>query len=143
MGRVINNNTPGKRRNHMMRTIAEILRRLGQQQGAITDEVRDMTAIIVYCLRDIDDSIIETIQAWEKRGYWKKADKFQLEWMWSEQYAKKLEKLIQDDNWSSLPEIMMQLFPHFADIEINKMTRNPNEWEGAYDRLIEEMEIDN
>ena len=136
MGRVINNNTPGKKRNAMMRTIAEILRRLGQQNGEINDDVRDMTAMIVFCLREIDESIIETIKAWEKRGYWQKADKFQLEWMWSEQYAIKLEKLIREDNWSSLPEVMMKLFPHFADIEINKLTRNPDEWDGAYERLI-------
>ena len=140
MGRVINNNTPGKRRNHMMRTIAEILRRLGQQGGDITDDVRDMTAMIIYCLRDIDASIIETIKAWEKRGYWKKADKFQLDWMWSEQYAQKLERLIREDNWHMLPDVMMQLFPHFTSIEINKMTRKPSTWEGAYDRLIEELE---
>ena len=138
MGRVINNNTPGKRRNAMMRTIAEILRRLGQHNGDITDEVRDMTAMIVFCLREIDDSIIDTIKAWEKRGYWQKADKFQLAWMWSEQYAKKLETLIRDDNWTQLPEIMMKLFPHFASIEINKMTRKPSDWQGTYDRLMEE-----
>ena len=53
MGRVINNNTPGKRRNAMMRTIAEILRRLGQHNGDITDEVRDMTAMIVFCLPSV------------------------------------------------------------------------------------------
>ena len=138
MGRVINNNTPGKRRSSMMRTIAEILRRLGQHKGDITDEVRDMTAMIVFCLRDIDDSIIETIKAWEKRGYWQKADKFQLEWMWSEQYAKKLETLIREENWHELPETMMKLFPHFASIEIIKMTRKPSDWEGTYDRLMDE-----
>lgn len=139
MGRVINNNTPGKRRHAMMRTIAEILRRLGQQGGHITDDVRDMTAMIVYCLRDIDASIIDTIKAWEKRGYWQKADKFQLEWMWSEQYAKTLERLIRDEDWQKLPEIMMQLFPYFASIEINKMTRNPKDWEGAHERLLDEQ----
>ena len=138
MGRVINNNTPGKRRSSMMRTIAEILRRLGQHKGDITEEVRDMTAMIVFCLRDIEDSIIETIKAWEKRGYWQKADKFQLEWMWSEQYAKKLETLIREENWHELPETMMKLFPHFASIEINKMTRKPSDWEGTYDRLMDE-----
>ncbi|GAB5490247.1 MAG: hypothetical protein Phog2KO_04620 [Phototrophicaceae bacterium] len=138
MGRVINNNTPGKRRNAMMRTIAEILRRLGQHNGDITDEVRDMTAMIVFCLREIDESIIDTIKAWEKRGYWQKADKFQLTWMWSEQYAKQLETLIRDDNWNQLPEIMMKLFPHFASIEINKMTRKPNDWVGTYDKLMSE-----
>lgn len=139
MGRVINTNNPGKRRNAMMRTIAEILRSLGQQGGEINDEVRDMTATIVYCLREIDESIIETIKAWEKRGYWQKADKFQQEWMWSEVAAKRLEKMVKEDNWAALPEHMMKLFPHFSDIVINKMTRKPSDWEGAYDRLMQEI----
>lgn len=138
MGRVINNNTPGKRRNAMMRTIAEILRRLGQHSGDINDDVRDMTAMIVFCLREIDGSIIDTIKAWEKRGYWQKADKFQLEWMWSEQFATRLEKLVREENWNALPEVMMGLFPHFTSIQISKMTRNPSDWDGAYQRLIEE-----
>lgn len=138
MGRVINNNTPGKKRSHMMRTIAEILRRLGQKGGTVDDEVRDMVAMVVFCLREIDDSIIETIKAWEKRGYWQKADRFQREWMWSGDYATKLERLINDDNWGPLPDVLMQLFPHFADIEINRLTRNPEDWIGAYDRLLSE-----
>lgn len=139
MGRVINTNNPGKRRNAMMRTIAEILRRLGQEGGEINDEVRDMVATIVFCLRDIDESIIETIKAWEKRGYWQKADKFQQEWLWAEALANRLEKMLKEDNWVALPENMMKLFPHFSDIEVNKMTRNSADWEGAYDRLMEEL----
>lgn len=138
MGRVINNNTPGKKRSHMMRTIAEILRRLGQKGGTVDDDVRDMTAMIVFCLREIDESIIETIKAWEKRGYWQKADRFQREWMWSGDYATKLERIVRDENWSSMPDVMMQLFPHFADIEINRLTRNPDDWQGAYERLLED-----
>ncbi|MEL6403998.1 MAG: hypothetical protein AAFR81_06525 [Chloroflexota bacterium] len=138
MGRVINNNTPGKKRSHMMRTIAEIVRRLGQKGGTVDDDVRDMTAMIVFCLREIDESIIETIKAWEKRGYWQKADRFQREWMWSGDYATKLERIVRDENWSSMPDVMMQLFPHFADIEINRLTRNPDEWQGAYERLLED-----
>lgn len=139
MGRVINTNTPGKRRNAMMRTIAEILRRIGQQGGEVNDSIRDMVATIIYCLREIDDSIIDTIKAWEKRGYWQKADKFQQEWMWAELSAKRLEKILKDDNWTTLPEDMMKLFPHFSDIVINKMTRKPSDWEGAYDKLMEEL----
>lgn len=139
MGRVINTNNPGKRRNAMMRTIAEILRRLGQEGGEINDEVRDMVATIVFCLRNIDESIIETIRAWEKRGYWQKADKFQQEWLWAEALANRLEKMLKEDNWVALPENMMKLFPHFSDIEVNKMTRNSADWEGAYDRLMEEL----
>jgi hypothetical protein len=141
LGRVINTNTPGKRRNAMMRTIAEILRRLGQQGGDVDDAVRDMVATIVYCLREIDESIFDTIKAWEKRGYWQKADKFQQEWLWAELSAKRLENMLKEDDWASLPEYMMKLFPHFSNIVVNKMTRKPSDWEGAFDKLMEELTL--
>jgi hypothetical protein len=140
MGRVINTNAPAKRRSHLMRTIAEIIRRLGQHQGEINDEVRDMVAMIVLCLREIDDGIVESIQAWEKRGYWQKADKFQQEWLWTGNMASKIEKMLRTDDWDSLPEVMMKLFPHFSSIVVNKLTRNPDEWEGCYDRLMQKSE---
>ncbi len=140
MGRVINTNSPGKRRNYAMRTIAEMLRRLGQKQGDVDAEAKDMLATVCYCLREIDEGVIESIEAWEKRGYWKKADKFQLEWMWTGDMAKRIQKLLIDENWDALPEVMMKLFPHFADIEINKMMRNASVWEGRYDQLMSEIE---
>ena len=49
MGRVINTNSPGKRRSFHMRTIAEILRRLTQKSD-VDEEVRDMLAMVVFAL---------------------------------------------------------------------------------------------
>ena len=137
MARVINTNNPGKRRNSYMRTCAEILRRLSQQKE-INEDTKDMVAMLVYSLRSVDETVEESIRAWEKRGYWKKADDFQQKWWWSSLMATALEKLVINDNWDTLPDMMVKLFPHFADIQINKMTRNPSEWEGAYRKFMEE-----
>lgn len=137
MSRVINTNSPQKRRNHHMRTIAEILRRVGQKSG-VDDEVKDMVSEIVFCLRDIDATIAESVDAWEKRKYWKKADDFQEKWWWASQYAKSVEKLVRDAKWDDLPTLMMKLFPHFADIEINKMMRDERDWLGSYEKLMVE-----
>lgn len=137
MARVINTNSPQKRRTHLMRTIAEILRRLGQKQG-IDDEARDMLATVVFCLRDIDETITESIQAWEKRNYYKKADDFQEKWWWASQYAPRVEKLVRTEQWSDLPDLMMKMFPYFADIEINKSMRSEKDWQGNYDILMAE-----
>jgi len=138
MARVINTNNPGKRRNSFMRTSAEILRRLSQQKE-IDEDTKDMVAMLVYCLRGIDGTVEESITAWEKRGYWKKADDFQQKWWWTSLMETSLRKLVETDDWDKLPEIMVKLFPHVADIKINKMTRNPKEWEGTYRKLMEEI----
>lgn len=135
MARVINTNSPGKRRNAHMRTIAEILRHLSQQRE-VDQQTHDMVAMLVFCLRAIDDTVEESVRAWEKRGYWKKADDFQQKWWWSTLMANAIEKLLRNESWDDLPEAMIKLYPHFADIQVNRMTRDPAEWAGAYHKII-------
>ena len=135
MARVINTNSPGKRRNAHMRTIAEILRHLSQQRE-VDGQTKDMVAMLVYCLRGVDDTVEESITAWEKRGYWKKADDFQQKWWWSSLMAAAIMELLQEGDWDNLPELMIKLYPHFADIRVNRLTRDPADWQGAYQRLL-------
>lgn len=135
MARVINTNSPGKRRSAHMRTIAEILRHLSQQRE-VDQQTKDMTAMLVHCLRGIDDTVEESVRAWEKRGYWKKADDFHQKWWWSTLMANAIEELLRTENWDDLPQAMVKLYPHFADIQINRLTRNPAEWAGAYHRIL-------
>ena len=139
MARVINTNSPGKRRGAHMRTIAEILRRLSQAR-AITPETKDDVAWLVYCLRGIESTVEESMTAWEKRGYWKKADDFQQKWWWAARLAHSLEALIKSESWDELPEAMVKLFPHVSDIQISRMTRDPKTWQGAHARLMRELE---
>ncbi len=135
MARVINTNSPGKRRKAHMRTIAEILRHLSQQRE-VDQQTHDMVAMLVYCLRGIDDTVEESVRAWEKRGYWKKADDFQQKWWWSTLMANAIEELLRAESWDDLPEMMIKLYPHFADIQVNRMTRDPAKWAGAYRRIL-------
>jgi hypothetical protein len=137
MGRVINIDSTGKNRNYHRRTIAELLRRLSQQQD-ITDETRDMVAAVVFSLRAIDAGIESSAAAWEKRDYWIKADNFRSEWGWVGQVASDITQMAHDDQWENLPQIMAQLIPRFADIKVAKFTRKPELWRGAYDELMGE-----
>lgn len=137
MARVINTNSPGKRRNKHMRTIAEILRHLGQKT-TIDDNSKDMVAAVIFSLRAIEATVEESAVAWEKRGYWKKADDFQQKWWWCSLSSASLEKLVRSDDWEQIPEAMFKLFPHFADIKINRLTRDPRDWIGMYSKLMRE-----
>ena len=137
MARVINTNSPGKRRKAHIRTIAEILRLLAQQK-TIDSQSKDMVAAIIFCLRGIDATVEESIVAWEKRGYWKKADDFQQKWWWCQLMANSMEEMVKADAWDQLPETMAKLFPHIADIKINKMTRKSDIWSGSYGKLMRE-----
>ncbi|HEX2620522.1 MAG TPA: hypothetical protein VHL11_10250, partial [Phototrophicaceae bacterium] len=127
MSRVINPDNPGKKRNQLMRTGAELLRRLSQKSG-IDDDARDMLAMLVFCLREIDDGIEESSKAWEKRDYWIKAEEFRQRWAWAGQSADELKSMIFREDWAALPPYMLKLFPKFAEIKITKYTRDESTW---------------
>lgn len=138
MSRVINTDSPGKRRNQLMRTAAELLRHLSQKPG-IDDEAKDMLALLVYCLREIDAGIDESARAWEKRDYWMKSEEFRQRWRWAGEMAIMLETVVIEEHWDSMPEIMIKLYPHFSDITVSKFTRKATLWQGAYQRLLKDQ----
>jgi hypothetical protein len=135
MSRVINIDNPTKRRNHNRRTIAELLRRLSQKPG-IDEEAKDLAAAIVLALQDITAGVEQTALAWEKRDYWLKAERFIRQWEWAAEVAANMDDVIRHDAWDLLPELLAELFPRFADIQIKKMTRKPDTWQGAYQELM-------
>lgn len=137
MSRIINLNSPGKIRSHHQRTIAEILRHIGDKP-AIDDEAKDMTATLVFSLREIYATVDQSATAWEKRGYWMKADRFLREWLWAAEMAANVEDVVRNDAWDLLPQLLGQLLPHTSDIQIKVSTRAPATWQGAYRRLIAE-----
>jgi hypothetical protein len=137
MGKVINPDSNGKKRNQLMRTGAEILRRLSQKQD-LDDEARDMVAALVFIFREIDSGVEESAAVWEKRDYWVKAEEFRQRWSWPGRSADQLQALIFGDQWQNLPPMMVKLLPYFNDIKITKMMRKEDEWIGQYSRLMNE-----
>lgn len=137
MSRVINTDSTGKQRNQIMRTGAEILRRLSQK-STIDAEVKDMLAMLVYCFREIEEGIDQSAQAWEKRDYWVKAEELRQRWSWPGDVSDQIQAMIFQEDWNMLPALMVKLLPRFADIKITKLTRNETLWEGTYERLMKE-----
>lgn len=137
MSRVINFADPGKRRNHERRTIAEVLRHL-MLKRTLDQEAKDMAATLVFCLREIAETVDVSVAAWEKRNYYVKADRFCREWEWVLPTATRLRDLIVQQRWEQLPPALAQLAPHLADIHITKMTRDPSAWQFAHSRLLGE-----
>jgi hypothetical protein len=137
MSRIIATETPGKTRNQLRRTIAEALRHLSQK-SRMDEEVKDLSAIIVYCLHGMADTVDQTTEAWEKRDYYMKAERFREQWRWLEPMADQLSAAIYRERWNELPSVLAELMPYFADVKIKRMTRKPTLWRGAYERLMGE-----
>jgi len=91
MSRVINLDSVGKERTHLTKSIVIALRTLAKQTE-VDEATRDLSAFIALALMRINATIDISVQAWEKRGYWVKADKFRMEWMWTKQMGEQMRR---------------------------------------------------
>lgn len=121
-----------------MRSCAEVLRLLAQR-ASFDDEAKDMTAFLIFNLREIYKIIDESAQAWDERNYWKKAEGLREKWRWTRIIADKLTKLVVANKWQRVPEAMFELIPHFQSITIVKLTRDADWWMGAHAALLKEQ----
>lgn len=135
MGRVISIDNPGKTRSQYRRTVAEALRRLSQKPS-LDDEARDLAALIVFSLHGIADTVDQAIEAWEKRDYYMKAERFREQWRWLEPCTDELSAIIYEGRWAQLPAVLARLTPYFADVTVTQLTRKPSLWKGAYERFM-------
>ncbi len=127
--------TPAKRRHAHMRSCAEVLRLLAQRP-AFDDEAKDMAAFLVFNLRDIYQIIDESAQAWDERGYWRKAEKLRDDWRWTHLAAKDLDTLIRKQRWQDVPVKLIELVPHFQSVTVTTITRDADWWCGAHRALL-------
>jgi hypothetical protein len=135
MSRIININNPSKVRNQNQRTIAEILRRIGAK-STIDDETKDMVATIVFLLREIFAGVESSAEAWEKKGYWMKSDRYLRQWEWTAEVAANLEDVIRNKAWDLLPRVLADILPFVSEVQIKTMTRPKSTWQGNYKKLI-------
>ncbi len=127
--------TPAKKRHAHMRSCAEVLRLLAQR-GAFDDEACDMTAFLVFNLRDIYKTIDESAHAWDERNYWKKAEALRQTWRWTRIAADRLEALLRAGQWEALPPVLIDLVPRFNSITVTAITRDADWWCGALRALL-------
>lgn len=135
MSRVIQTGeTPAKRRQMALRSAAEVLRLLAERPR-FDEESQDMSAFLVFNLREIYKTIDESAQVWDERNYWKKSEALRAKWRWSHLAANELEDLLLKRRWEEVPPVLIGLIPHFSGVTINTITRDSDWWCGAYRAL--------
>lgn len=140
MARIINTgDTAAKRRRSHIRSCAEGIRILAGSEY-FDEEGMDIAAFIVFNLKGIYKSIDESALAWDDRNYWKKAEALRDKWYWSKKSAETMTDLILNSRWTEVQDHLITLFPHFADVTINQLTRNSDWWVGALAELKREAE---
>jgi hypothetical protein len=134
MGRVINPESAGKDRTRLTKAIVISIRELAQQ-AAPSAESRDMAAFVALALEEIAAGIDISVLAWEKRGYWVKADRFRLDWLWAGHYAPKMREAVLADDWATIAAAMAQTAQKLSKVQVAANHRLGMPWVGAYNVL--------
>jgi hypothetical protein len=137
LGRVINLDNVGKQRNLLVRSVVLALRELSLQE-AVNDLTRDLAAYVVLSLQAIAGTIDMSVEAWEKRGYWLKADRFRLEWAWSEKLGKSMEQALVKSDWQSVALDAAKIAEKLNGIKLPKRHRMGTPWDGAWKKLVKQ-----
>jgi len=137
LSRLIKTDTAGKDRTRLTKSIVLAVRELAKQKD-VTPEAKDLAAFIVMALQTISEGIDESVAAWEKRGYWVKADRFRMEWIWTGQYAEKMKVALFTNDWGTIAMLMPQIAMKLNKIQIAENHRLGTPWVGVYKRMMEE-----
>jgi hypothetical protein len=134
VSRIINIDSTGKQRGQLTRAVAMALRQLSQQTefGA---EARDLAAFIALALQTVHAGIDSSVAAWEKRGYWVKADRFRMEWAWTGATSERMRAAVLTDDWTTVAQISMQAAQRLDGVQVSAGSRIGQPWKGAFDRL--------
>jgi hypothetical protein len=134
LSRVINPDSAGKERGRLSKAIVVAVRELAllQQPGP---ESRDLAAFISMTLAAIAGTIELSVAAWEKRGYWVKADKFRMEWAWAENLSKKIIEAALLDDWGKVALVAAQIAERLSKVTIPIKSTIGNPWVGAWKKI--------
>jgi hypothetical protein len=134
LSRIISPESAGKERNRLVKAIVVAVRELAKQRdpGA---ESRDLVAFIALALETISEGIDKSVVAWEKRGYWVKADKFRMEWSWAGPLSEKMRIAILADDWAGIAQIAAHAAMRLNRITVSTGHRLGRPWVGAWNEL--------
>jgi hypothetical protein len=134
MSRIINPETAGKERTQLTRAIVLALREL-MKKNTVDEQTQDLVAFISLALTTISESIDSSVAAWEKRGYWIKADRFRMEWAWTESQGSALRKALFADDWATVAQVSAQVMQKLKDVVVPRRNQIGTPWVGAWERL--------
>ncbi len=134
MSRVINLDSAGKDRTRLTKAVVVAIRELAQQPDTGA-ESRDLAAFIVLALAAISETIDVSVAAWEKRGYWVKADKFRMDWVWAGQCAAKMRRGLLAEDWNAVAQTVALIAQKLGKVEVSSGHRLGRPWVGAWNEL--------
>ena len=108
------------------------------KQDSTNGQTRDLAAFIALALEAISETIEVSVTAWEKRGYWVKADRFRMEWAWAGRLGSAIRTAVMNDDWPTVAISAAQVAEKLNSVKVPQRHQLGTPWEGAWTRLREE-----
>ena len=137
MSRIVNSQSTRRERAQLVRAIVVAIRELSRQ-SSFGDEARDLASFLVLALRTVLKGVDASAKAWEKRGYWVKADRFRMDWDWAEPLADKLQAAILAADEPLVASLVMRAAQRLGSVQVSANPRVGRPWAGAYARMTVE-----
>lgn len=134
MSRVINPEGAGKERTRLVKSIVLAMREL-MRQSEPNEHSRDLAAYIALALFEVNETVESSVVAWEKKGYWVKADRFRMDWVWAERYGRQMRDAVMNDDWATIAMTVAQLGQKLNNVDVPVRHRLGTPWEGAFQHL--------
>ena len=137
MSRIIKTQTAAKQRTQLLRAVVLAVRELAQQSEP-NNTAYDAAAFLALALENIHQTIDASVAAWEKRGYWVKADRFRMDWDWTRRYGEAMRKDVLAQDWASVAANTAEIFGRVNNVKVPKRHKLGTPWTGAYQKLLDE-----
>jgi hypothetical protein len=134
LGRIIKTGSPGRDRQLFEKGIVLAINELTRQSG-MDEDTLDLLAYISLSLNAISNTIDQSVAAWEKRGYWVKADRYRMEWIWAGNLGEVLKQAILTEDWANAVNIVGQVTEKLSVVKIAQNNRMGSPWVGSYKKL--------
>jgi len=134
LSRIINPEGAAKERIRLTRAIVLALRELMRQQD-LSESSRDLAAFIGMALHDLYATVDSSVGAWEKRGYWVKAERFRMEWEWSQYQGDKMVSAILVEDWGAVAQVAATTGQKLMKVSVPVRHKIGTPWVGAYQQL--------
>lgn len=134
MSRIINPEGAGKERGRLVKSIVLSMREL-MRQSEPNQTSRDLASYIALALLEITQTVESSVIAWEKKGYWVKADRFRMEWAWTERMGGQMKQAVLNDDWATIAMTVAQLGSKMNTVDVPVRHRLGAPWVGAWEQL--------
>ena len=139
LSRIINPDGAGKERTRLTKEVVLAIREL-MRQTQPDEHSRDLAAFITLALEEINGTVETSVVAWEKRGYWVKADRYRMEWIWSAQLSSNMRRSLLADDWGGVALTSVQIAQKLKSVQVSPHHRLGEPWVGAWGAFQKQLQ---